>query len=542
MRFPAVLLPSLLVLAPAPAGQAQNFGNIKPNTVIGNPDPFNSMPAVPRAVDFFSPMDFGAKGDGVANDTAAVQAAMNAAANGILRLGPHLYAVDPLTCTKTVNIVGTQSGEVMWRQNNTPNIGYSGFVARAINETLLTLPPACIGSKLQDFFIGMGNAGHPNTSGWAISASPTSTGANPVVSNMTFEGLQIDYGCGGIDVGGWYWMIDRVTMTNMAGGTGCYGIRAGHNDINGSTIDPIISNTKIISSFTDARLDNGIRIEDAGGLTITYTDINYTNIGTVIKPGPGQQVTGTFFHDTVLGDTSINSGLTIDAGGPTAVVQEFQCNGCWASSTQSGNGINIVNTGGAAAFAGFHFLGTRVYNNNQIGVLLNAGTDIDFEGAHICGNNGAAGSHAGINVAGGVNHVRIRGGAIGGTCDSLSTTQGSGIIFPGGTNTNVLIQGVDLTQGNTAAINFTAGLSGRVEGNPGYNPAASGLVTVLASPFSYKAGVTSEYVCVQGGTVSSVTVGGTTMAAATNSCVQLAPGQTEIVTYSAMPTMSTSRQ
>jgi len=70
------LLPLLLFFA-LPAS-AQNFGNIKPGTVLGNPDRSASKPAVPMPLEMIgaavTPQQFGAVGDGVADDTGPLQA------------------------------------------------------------------------------------------------------------------------------------------------------------------------------------------------------------------------------------------------------------------------------------------------------------------------------------------------------------------------------------------------------------------------------------------------------------------------------------
>jgi hypothetical protein len=79
------LLPLALLLLPS-LGQAQNFGNIKPGSVIGNPDATASKPAAPMSAAIqLDVRQWGAVCDGTADDTAALQAA--AAASGIGNVG-----------------------------------------------------------------------------------------------------------------------------------------------------------------------------------------------------------------------------------------------------------------------------------------------------------------------------------------------------------------------------------------------------------------------------------------------------------------------
>jgi hypothetical protein len=523
---------ALMASAALPA-LAQNFGNIAPNTVIGNRDPTASKPAAPIPFSVITPsvtpMQYGAVGDGVADDTAAVQAAINAASHGTLLLGPHLYAINStgLTCSNTMKITGNQPGDA----GSDPL--RSGFVALSTNMTLLKLASGCIGSLFEDLYIKMDRAGM-NTSGWAIQTNTS--------GNVTFQRVQIDGACNGIDMSGFYWLISQMTILNAKGGSGCIGMRIGHATVASATTGAIYD-SNIFSVNTTDRIGIGMLFEDMGGTKIAGNDVNFSTNGTVIKPGVNQAIFNAFFHDTVLGDTVQGSAFVIDTATGGQAIQGIQCNGCWAATSANGSGIEIKNTAGlpATAIAGINFVGARVMNNGQNGVLISAGSDIDFESSHICGNNVTAGSFAGISLGTGVSRVRIRGGAIGGTCGGRTTTQTVGVTLFSN-NTNIVVAGVDLSQGNTSPISTGAGVSARIEGNPGYNPLGPQGVGATASPMTYTAGNTAESVCLTGGTVSGVTVGGVTVASATNACTALGPHQAMVITYSAAPTITALRQ
>jgi hypothetical protein len=81
LAAPFLLLATLLLLHGG-AASAQNFGNIKPHTFLGNPDPTASKPAVPVPLQTLTPavtpQMFGAKCDGTFDDTDAIQAAITA--------------------------------------------------------------------------------------------------------------------------------------------------------------------------------------------------------------------------------------------------------------------------------------------------------------------------------------------------------------------------------------------------------------------------------------------------------------------------------
>lgn len=76
-----------------------------------------------------------------------------------------------------------------------------------------------------------------------------------------------------------------------------------------------------------------------------------------------------------------------------------------------------------------------------------------------------------------------------------------------------------------------------IENNIGYNPVGISTITVTASPFTYTAGVTHETVYIYGGTVSDVSVGGSTVATASPTQVQLPAGVAVVITYTVAPTM-----
>jgi hypothetical protein len=106
------LLP-LLLIAPALA-LAQNFGNIKPNTILGNPDPTATKPAVPMDRSTFDVRQWGANDDNGATDSSAAinnAIAYVAGVGGTVDLGGGTYGV----CANPVRFIG--SGPPIHLQN-----------------------------------------------------------------------------------------------------------------------------------------------------------------------------------------------------------------------------------------------------------------------------------------------------------------------------------------------------------------------------------------------------------------------------------------
>jgi hypothetical protein len=94
------------------------------------------------------------------------------------------------------------------------------------------------------------------------------------------------------------------------------------------------------------------------------------------------------------------------------------------------------------------------------------------------------------------------------------------------------------TSGIAIATISATGVGCVVRENPGYNPVGASAIMVTASPFTYTAGVSPENVSIIGGTVSSVTKGGVQLASATGVVIHLEPAQSMIVTYSTAPTIA----
>src|ERR1700722_2241966 len=110
MRISHIIFGLLLLCGAAIAQSVPNGGVIVQGQIW---TPAQWMKAWQSKQDLVTPMAFGAIGNGVADDTAAVQAWLNQ--GGQLNLGPHVYGINAtgLTCTTAVNVVGSQSGDRM---------------------------------------------------------------------------------------------------------------------------------------------------------------------------------------------------------------------------------------------------------------------------------------------------------------------------------------------------------------------------------------------------------------------------------------------
>jgi len=81
-----------------------------------------------------------------------------------------------------------------------------------------------------------------------------------------------------------------------------------------------------------------------------------------------------------------------------------------------------------------------------------------------------------------------------------------------------------------------------IRGNTGLNPVGLSAISVGSSPYTYTAHAIPETIYITGGTVSSITKGGTQIATTSPCTINLEPFQSIIVTYSVTPTMIKDKQ
>jgi hypothetical protein len=412
------------------------------------------------------PLIPGCYGDGTHDDTACVQAAITANARGTLYLGPHIYAIDAtgITCAAPIDIVGTQGNQ----GSATPYQTFSGFRPLAVNQTVLTVAPACNGSIFEKFSFDMGAPG-TNTSGAAISMGATD-------ANDTFRDIAINAPCDGMLVNGNTIIIDHAQITRVSG-SGCVGMTLG-GATTGATTIATVENTTIQSVFVPPA-GEGMYIADCGGCVFQGNDILFSAVGTLIQPGANQQVLFGFFSNTVLGDTTTAQPMIINAGATTGVVRGMQFTGTWTANSINGQSVLVENTG-AGTITDIYFLGHRAYASYSNAFDFEAGTNLTVDASHVCG--GGSGSSA-VYLAAGVSGVHIRDNTdLGGTCAGLTGSFALGVDFAG-TNSDVILLGNDMT-GPSAPASGTPTGNSSVANNPGLDSLTPTIASASSITFS----------------------------------------------------------
>jgi hypothetical protein len=349
---------------------------------------------------------WGCAGDGTTDDTACVQAAFTAAGNWktILRVGNReKYGISStgITCRLPIQVIGNAASS-----GASPSyITQSGFTALSPNSTLFKLYYGCSGSLFSDVHIDMASAAGTNVSGAAITMGDGTPNGN-IPGSITFERVSINYPCIGIDVNGVSMTLRGVSVVKTSG-TGCGGVRVGHNTTGWTTADTRIVDSTILGDTT-VPAEYGMLFEDAGSPYVTNNDIVAT--GTILRPGSGQGVKWGFFSNTVLGDqVKTDTGALLITTSTGAVANEHHVfDNVWGvvSGTSAATANVTFSTPSPASFGWFTITGgSRFFGGQQDTISALAGHDIHIRGNTLCGFGNPSGY--GINIANGVNRVII---------------------------------------------------------------------------------------------------------------------------------------
>lgn len=141
---------------------------------------------------------------------------------------------------------------------------------------------------------------------------------------------------------------------------------------------------------------------------------------------------------------------------------------------------------------------------------------------------GSTGTYYGLNL-GDSDDVMVQG------CKFYNTTNFSqrqnGIKSTSGATGCIVKNNVISVPGYTATSFL--GTGHKIVGNEGYNPVGLSAVTAGTSPLTYTAGFTPETLYIRSGSVSSIAKGGITLYTATDNQIELQPGESAVITYTA---------
>lgn len=516
----------------------------------------------------FNAKSYGAIGNGTADDTAAIQAAIDAAAvsGGRVYLPAGRYKLTTALVPKAkVAIYGAGPGKsVLLPTGEICAIrGFGGYGAPIYDMAF------------EDFEIDGANqslAGAYSSStvkGIYIEWMKRVIFRNLYIHHTGATGLGVDF----IQEG----LIENVVVTNCGrlndgtqpGGSGI-GVGLGGLDVN---------QENLVIAHCHAR-DNkrfGIFVESQDpasncvGNTIIACWASGNQIGIGESGGLGTRIVACHTYQNSVAGISIDCG-TYANGKPgtdtTIALCEVYNNTTWGIRVEETNSRDVL---------GLRITGNNIHSNPSGGIKLNPkensptfnrvkvdNNDIHNNGGNgihckyafgsgpvyksltITGNriwnNGTSGGSERFGIA---LYCNITDGLISNNeCwdDQASKTQQEGIHAPSGwTYTNLDIIGNNLRRNSLAAINLAGTLSAvRVIDNAGHNPQGIATVTVGGSPFTYTAGTTPEILYISGGSGVSVTKSSQGLGAP--SAVQLASNEQVTIAYSSAPTVVKDRR
>lgn len=437
--------------------------------------------------------DYGVVGDGVTDDTTAIQTVLDLGGRIYFPAGTYLVSTQIRYASNSF-IYGAGRGKTIIKLKDSSNLNQHGVIEPA-NFVL--------GNPIVENV----TIAHLTVDGNMDNNTGTLDG---VFFQYTKNGLLFDVeaiNCeeAGIVAGGyWEGAIGALDYTKYAGVIiqNCF-MHDNYEGFQGANciISNCVAQDNTTSGFHTA--NSGVRDEDVPTFTIYSNCVSSNN----------------------------ETGYTMDYQAAN-YMRPIYINNCTAIKNQYGYSGNLGNV--------FINGGTWEYNT-AIGIALGSmyGPDVVNRSGHILGAIIKNNTGVGINLDRGQIGLLIAHNKI--FDDQTVATQTYGITYTNymaGTQNKIIDNDF---YGNGTAIHedfYTHAtlLDYEIRGNTGVNPIGYATINVTASPFTYSAHAAPETVYINGGTVSDITKG-TTLFTSTGKSVCLEPHGTVKVTYSAAPTM-----
>jgi len=436
--------------------------------------------------------DFGAAGDGVIDDTMAIQNALNSGCKEIKGSAGETYRI---TDTLTISLNSTHF-----------NLNHSTLIlddATGVKSNIIVggLATQVNGVKISN---GTFTRAQIASAGYAIECSYV--GVCALTNNRIYGNGKIH---GGVKI--YKGIIINVT-DNYIDNCQAYGLYLeGADATTGRTIDVTIRNNRVEGGTTALNAWDFVE-----GLFVRG-NIFYNTTDAVVSISASSAANGLSsikLQDNDF-DTSEASGCYIDN------VSNIQVTGNWASNTLGGivigAGVDAVVVSGNQVYSNGH--GVSLAGNNAC-VTGNV-----IHGAYSCvlinttttyntvESNNLFGGQYGVNILAGATYIQIKGNSL--TGHSVGTTFG----------------------GLLAEANI------EIEGNRGDSVRGStAYVTAGASPYTYTCGPRPECLSIFSGTVSTIAVGAVNLGFASNRTFNLAPNQSITITYTSAPFLAVIKQ
>ena len=419
-----------------------------------------------RLQDYVSVKDFGAKGDGATNDTAAIQAAIASAqtyaggSNVFFPAGNYLISSTLNIASSSVQLVGEGRGISRITSNfATGNIiqfngvAYSGVKQLSITSSVVRTSDAAI----------------------YIAACHNVIVENIGLESNMYIGVQVEGGTNQF----------LTTINDFEIDSGFIGILLGNS--------VIASDTWIQNGVINACSGVGIQLTQASGIYMYGVDIINCSVGIETYPGAGQSVSA-LFADTMLCDTCWNTGWNFITNGGN--VGEVMLSNCWGStngahSPYTGHGLFLGQ--GTGKISAVSISNSTFFNNQNAGIFVQGATKVNISNCIVSVNNmHSANGASGITFYSGSSDFSVIGGMCGYDNISSLNYQSYGI-YVDYSCTKYSIIGVDVTNNTSGGIQNFSPTTGHVYGNTGYltNNSGQAFVPVGSSTVTVTHGLAS---------------------------------------------------
>lgn len=491
----------------------------------------------------FNVTGYGAKGDGVTDDTVAIQNAINAAnlmeRGGVVCFPPGLYYVSStLYLTKSrVRLKGERFSSVIVRNTD---YGSTFLISNSLSTTM------------EDVQIEGLNFFH-----------------DTAISTLT-KGAHLE--C--VDIT--HLIIENVNMTNFYRGIllqGCVDVKICSLSTSGEYAKGALAAIHLVKVVDkNVSLPTQVWIDKCECLGPKITGPSYNLL---IEAGEQVSVTSSYFgnakydnvaiiqgsNNALILEVSFDAGTYIDGAGDnsfyiygangdgSAYIGNITLNGTniKGQGGDSNNGIFVDGTIRSGVYAqvcrNLKINGCRISGMKKNGIWIVGAVNSEISNNTICGNNYFDEDGRGVLIGGSVDRCSIVNNRIGGLSEGNGDSlQLSGIELVAGA-TNIQVVDNDLRFNVTPLVDglVDAGVSGkRIINNIGFNenraaasPDIPASTVDLFNPYGSPC-----WVSISGGTVSDIKLNGDTISSASDVKIPVGPGDRISITYSSAPTWS----
>lgn len=454
--------------------------------------------------------DFGAVGNGVADDTAAIQAAVDfvgANGGGIVNVPKGVYQTAGINLQAGVTLKGEGAYASVIRATSSSNSLVFMHASTCLSDIKLLSSVA----RTDSFHIDI-------------------QGNGVIVDNCEFGGYFIGVNVGTIGssvvVGA---MIKDCEFRDPVAASGAGAVQFAN-----------FSNAEmrncILSGGPGVQPDFGVRYWNGDTAFLTDTNITLHGKALLIDPPAGLHcyaatISGCLFDSagTVAAGVTVPSVEILPAG----KVYNTKFSNCWFGLASAKSGC-YIGTSGLGNVDGVTLTGCEFTDNGDSGLTV-AGPGV--ENWIVTGGFSCANTNYGIHAAAGTSLFSIAGHRAGNVSDRGPNNIGINVDVAASNYYNISDCNV---YGNAVAGIFDGGTGGSaiVVNNAGHNgTAAAAGVTVGPSPWIYKSGHSPETLYFAGGAIDAISLDGTIVLNSTGSTVALTPNQTVGVFYTDTPTV-----